>query len=404
LTDSIKAVSFASLDPPIKKTLTFLTILWLVSVTLLFTATDIVSGSGLFLVFLRARAVFTLLFTILLVYLYRRYSPSVIDLIRCTALPAVILGLTASMRILGPLAGLIVALFALRKKGRDALAGLAIYALIALITMYLTWPYLWPDPIGRFAESIRVMSEFPWGGTVLFNGIKYVPTDLPYSYLPVLFGLQLTEPVWVLFLCGIVLVLIKFKEERDLLLLVAIWFFLPVTAFIIMRPAMYDNFRQVLFILPPVFIMAGVVFEKIKLPVFQLTLIALVTLPGIVDGVRLHPYEYIYYNHFTGGVQGAQGKFELDYWSISYREAAEYMNASIPEKANIWVEEPAKLFAMFARSDFRIFSPASSKPARRYDYVVTNTRDDLDQTSFPDAKLVYEISRDGARLTVIKKP
>ena len=30
-------------------------------------------------------------------------------------------------------------------------------------------------------------------------------------------------------------------------------------------------------------------------------------LPGIVDGIRLHPYEYIYYNRFIGGVDGAQG-------------------------------------------------------------------------------------------------
>src|SRR5258708_31195620 len=35
----------------------------------------------------------------------------------------------------------------------------------------------------------------------------------------------------------------------------------------------------------------------------------------------LHPNEYVYYNGFVGGVEGAQGLFKLDYWANSYAEA-----------------------------------------------------------------------------------
>ena len=49
-----------------------------------------------------------------------------------------------SIRILGPLAGLLVALYAFRKHGKQALPTLIIYAGFALAAMYATWPYLWP--------------------------------------------------------------------------------------------------------------------------------------------------------------------------------------------------------------------------------------------------------------------
>ena len=35
----------------------------------------------------------------------------------------------------------------------------------------------------------------------------------------------------------------------------------------------------------------------------------------------LHPDQYVYYNAFVGGVDGAQRKFKLDYWANSYAEA-----------------------------------------------------------------------------------
>ena len=47
----------------------------------------------------------------------------------------------------------------------------------------------------------------------------------------------------------------------------------------------------------------------------------------------LHPDQYVYYNAFVGGVDGAQRKFKLDYWANSYAEAvhglADYLRAAI---------------------------------------------------------------------------
>src|SRR5690606_12686285 len=41
---------------------------------------------------------------------------------------------------------------------------------ISGIVLYLTWPYLWADPVNRFLESYEIMSQFPWDGTTRFLG------------------------------------------------------------------------------------------------------------------------------------------------------------------------------------------------------------------------------------------
>jgi hypothetical protein len=284
--------------------------------------------------------------------------------------------------------------------GKQAILPLGIYGMIAIISMYLTWPYVWIDPIEHFIESIKVMSQYPWNGQVLFNGVEYASTELPYSYLPVLFGIQLSEPVWILFFLGIAILLIK-KENKELLLYSAIWFVLPLIFFIASRSPLYDNFRQIFFIIPPVFFLAGVLIEKIKNTRSQIGLMILFLLPGIISTIRLYPYEYTYYNSWAGDVFR---KYELDYWGTSYREAANYLNEIAPQDAKIWVDGPSHIFALYARSDINIYSDYEAERAETYDYVISTTRYNLDQTSYPDAKIIHEIQRYTGILAVIKQP
>ncbi len=225
-------------------------------------------------------------------------------------LPAsIILGLAVSIRIFGIWAGILVAGYALWKSGMRIWLVITVYALMAIIAMYLTWPYLWPNPIGHFLETVQVMARHPWPGNVLFNGKTYPANDLPASYVPTFLAIQLTEPVWLLFFIGVGAAVFgairKRAENGELLALSAVWFLLPLLTFVILRPTLYDNFRQTFFIVPPIFFMTGLAFEQIRKPILQGTLIALVLLPGLIASARLHPYEYVYYNQFVGGAEGS---------------------------------------------------------------------------------------------------
>ena len=118
----------------------------------------------------------------------------------------------------------------------------------------------------------------------------------------------------------------------------------------------------------------------------------------------LHPYEYIYYNGLVGGVQGAFRRYELDYWGTSYREAAGYLGAVAPANATVWVEGPTHLLQLYARPDLKIYSTYEAARLDQYDYVVALSRFNLDLSSYPEAPIIHIIQRDGATLTVIKKP
>jgi hypothetical protein len=440
LFDNPQPLSLNGLAPRSRRILLVLTALWLVSVFVLFLGVDLVhawidsavraAAAGqpnliariasdldkvepdvytqrYFTLFIQARLIYFLLSTLILVYLYHHLAPTTLHSLISILLPAIFLGLATSIRLLGPLAGLLITIYALRGNGKNAILTLAVYASFALAAMYVSWPYLWPDPIGRFVESLRVMSQYPWPGQVLFNGVQYQSTGIPVSYLPVLLGIQLTEPVWVLFIAGLTVAIAGFVKRReyvDLLALTLVWFVLPLTGFIVSRSPLYDNFRQIFFILPPVFLMAGVVFEKIKRPAMQMALIVLIVLPGIIGIIRLHPYEYVYYNTFVSGELGAFRRFELDYWGTSYREAADWLNKTAPPDANVWVDGPAHLLDMYLREDLDLYSTYEAERAEQYDYAVSTTRYDLDLTSFPDAKIAYKIERSNALLAVIKQP
>ena len=361
----------------------------------------------LFIFLLRLRGIYAFFSTI---FIYRMISRSFQTGLRLLGVPMLfagfVLGFITSMRIAGPLAGILVVTYILGRAGRKVLIPILIYGFVAVISMYITWPYLWGDPVGRILESLQVMSAFPRTQQVLFNGTQYAANALPKSYLATLFAIQLTEPVWVLFFVGVAVAIIGYIKKREyggILFLLSGWFILPTIIFSIGGFSFYDNFRQILFILPPVFLMAAVVFSKIKQPKWRVILIALVILPGIVDGIRLHPYEYIYYNRFVGGVNNVQRRFELDYWATSYREAAEYVNSIAQPNSYVWVEGPAHIFNTFARDDLKVLDAFDPELKDQAYYFVALSRYNLDLIIAPDAETIYTVSRDGAPLTVVKK-
>jgi hypothetical protein len=432
--DSLESNPPINLPPRSKRTLALLTPLWLVSVFGLFIFTQAIhtyigtlvasaqaGNTNLFsliaknisevsaetytqryfILFLQLRAYYSLLITLILLAAWYRLNPQLPITLFTVALPAIVLGFSTSTRILGPFAGVIVTHYALRTKGKQIIPALTMYAIVALMAAYISWPYLWMNPIPRFFESLREMSLYPWLGGVVFNGTLYQSANLPISYLPTLLAIQLTEPAWLLSIAGWVAAVMDKSKKRTLVEVSLLWFVIPLFAFIVLRIALYDNFRQILFILPPIFLMAGVAFEAIKNVKWQAALIALSLLPGVLGIVSLHPYEYIYYNQFVGGVNS---RFETDYWATSYREAAEYVNSAAAPNANIWVEGPAQLFSLFAREDLKIYSTGETERAESYEYVVTIARYGFENSVYPGAKIVHEIKRNGVVLTVIKKP
>ncbi len=65
-----------------------------------------------------------------------------------------LLGLCTSVRVLGPAAGLLVAIYFLLRVGRKALYPLAAYLVVGMVVSYLTWPYLWAAPLRQVSRKL----------------------------------------------------------------------------------------------------------------------------------------------------------------------------------------------------------------------------------------------------------
>jgi|NGEPerStandDraft_6_1074524.scaffolds.fasta_scaffold02221_3 hypothetical protein len=320
-----------------------------------------------------------------------------------------VLGFTISIRILGPLAGGIVMLYAFYKSWRKALILLIPYSLVSLLIMYLTWPYLWGHPVSHFIESFTLMASFPWNYSVLFRGALIPAANLPKYFIPYMMSIQLTEVIPPLFILGLLLsIWHAFRsDQKELLVLILIWFFLPLGGVIAYGSTVYDNFRQFLFLLPPVFLAAGIVLEalftRVKGNVFRLLILSVLVIPGIFADIQLHPYQYIYYNSYVDGVRGAFRNYELDYWETSYRQAAQYVNQTAPLNEGGIILGQTRTFQDYARSDLRLNLLSNIKPSSHDDFLVINTRLNEDLSLCQSINPVMTVSIEGVILAEVKE-
>ncbi len=365
--------------------------------------------------------------------------------LRSVIVAAFFLGIATSIRVLAPLVGILATTYfvvgrignsperntiPLHKKSLWIL----LYAALAILFMLAFWPYLWESPLQNFFQVFLFMSENPTGLQVLFNGEVYRAYELPRRYLPVLLAITLTEPVWPLFLLGIISSTLSaftslrvklFRRQLPVtnyqspttdywLLLTA--FLLPFAYVILRQPPMYDGFRHFLFILPTVFVTCGLGFEMIfkwieKVPGLarlQIWLragtIFITLLPGLLGAARLHPYEYAYYNSFVGGTGGAFRVYETDYWLTCYKEAVEQFNGYAPRPANLYVHREAYIAANYASEGITVRETRGNLNAIvSGDYILINSRTNEDRKTFHDAPIVSEVGRDGATFCIIRK-
>jgi hypothetical protein len=329
-------------------------------------------------------------------------------------LAGICLGLTTSIRILGPYAGAIVVSYALYKSPRRTPGILPAYFITAALICFLTWPFLWSAPLPRFLQSIDVASAYPWQGNVLFEGQLLTARDLPMRYLPKMISIQFTEAAIILIMAGLILATWKLFKDRLAVpfALLTVWFLIPFAAIILNRSVVYDGFRQILFLIPALFLCTGFAFEwifaRIENSALRVLTLVLICASGLYSIVTLHPYQYIYYNSLVGGVQGAYQNYELDYWATSYREAALFVNENARPEAHVVVFGPLEVYLPYSRRDIKVNSPkvASQMKARDnilFDYAVIFNRRNTAQSSCGEAETMKTVERAGALLVAVKE-
>jgi 4-amino-4-deoxy-L-arabinose transferase-like glycosyltransferase len=221
-------------------------------------------------------------------------------------------------------------------------AGVLAYAIMALV-----WPWSVIDPLNPF-HAVAYFSHFfeqPWHE--LFAGELITVTEMPRSYVPTLFALQLPEIFLALALAGGAATLVAAcrrdiaANRRAVLLLAWLAAALPIVVTVLAQPAMYNGIRHFVFVLPPLAVLGGLAsgwliaaLRRHSQPLAAAAGIALlggVALP-VIDMAALHPYEYTFFNRLAGGVAGARGRYMLDYWGLSFKQASQGLAAALAQR------------------------------------------------------------------------
>ncbi|MCK1361594.1 glycosyltransferase family 39 protein [Bradyrhizobium sp. 199] len=274
-------------------------------------------------------------------------------------------GLSLGCRILGGLA-LVYAVFGfmplfleeLRSEGlRESVRRFAHVAFVLLpglafgyLVMGLIWPWSIMEPGNPF-EALTYFSHFfekPW--KEMFDGAIVSVPDMPWSYLPTLFALQLPEVMLVL-MAGAVVSTFAMLPRREvparrktILLMLTLAATLPLAIAMVKRPALYNGIRHFVFVIPPMAVLGGVAFgwamERLRAnhrtwqPVVLATFCFGLAL-SLAEMIRLHPYQYTHFNHIAGTVRGADDRFMLDYWGLALKQASDELREQIVERQEV---------------------------------------------------------------------
>ncbi|HEY7844963.1 MAG TPA: glycosyltransferase family 39 protein [Bradyrhizobium sp.] len=240
---------------------------------------------------------------------------------------------------------------------REALHRFAhvVYVLLpGLVLGYLIMGLIWPWSIIHFDNPFRALTYFshffekPW--KEMFDGALVSVPDMPWSYLPTLFALQLPEVLLALLITGVggTLLVLPRKDvaarRKTILLMVMLAATLPIAIAMVKRPALYNGIRHFVFVIPPMAVLAGLSFAWIMnwlgdnrrswQPAVLAVFIFGLLLP-LGEMIRLHPYQYTHFNHIAGTVRAADDRFMLDYWGLALKQASDGLREQLDERQEV---------------------------------------------------------------------
>ena len=274
-------------------------------------------------------------------------------------------GLSIGCRILGGLALIYAAVGFLplfinefRKQGaREAIHRFAhvVYVLLpglafGYLLMGLMWPWSILEP-GNPLQALTYFSHFfekPW--KEMFDGALVSVPDMPWSYLPTLFALQLPEVLLALLAVAVTGTFMSLSRRdvparrKTIFLMLTLAAMLPLLIAMVKRPALYNGIRHFIFVIPPMAVLAGVAFAKLMGSLREsrrawqpvaLAVFAFGLLLPLGEMVRLHPYQYTHFNHIAGTVRSADNLFMLDYWGLALKQASDGLRDELDERQEV---------------------------------------------------------------------
>lgn len=309
------------------------------------------------------------------------------------------------------------------KQALKLIGVLGAVSLAGYVLGLLWWPYALQAPFSNPLKALDLMSDFSIAMRQIFDGKSLLSDNMPPYYH--LKYILISTPLAVL--AGVVLFLVFFRQAyrrlRTLAIIILIFSFsFPILYIMWTGANVYGGWRHVIFTYPFLVMISVIGFESLvaRFPRRGVKIAAgvavafLLVLP-LRHIIRSHPYEYVYFNELIGGTANAYGKYEMDYYHNSTREASEWVIRNA-ERSGLETGDKIKVAAFHLASvqyyfrnhpdDFEVvFARWYERGNVDWDYAIFTvtgiTPERLSGPHFPPANTVHTIDVDGKPVAVI---
>jgi hypothetical protein len=305
---------------------------------------------------------------------------------------------------------------------------LAAAFLLAYVIMIATWPWATLAPLNPL-RAIFEFTDFHYKIQTVLDGRVYYMSDVPRSYVPTYIAIKLT--LVLLVGAGLSLVLGVLPQRaaqtanarppanntwrRDTALIAFAAFF-PLICDVIMRGPAFSGMRHFLFTVPPIAVLAGLGIDGmlsrlwVRGPLAAAFGLALVLLDlgwNATTLYRLHPDEYLFFNPLVGGLAGATGRYDTDYWVNIMPEAVGDLEHFLDRTEGPFGKSGPRRHYLVAvcgeqlpfekEADARL---AWTRDLRHAEFFIAPTHMNCDRAL--DGKIVASIERMGVVIGVVK--
>ena len=250
-----------------------------------------------------------------------------------------------------------------------------VFIFFTLVLFYILSPSYWHNPL-EVINGIKVMSQHEQTACTITLGECMKAQNLPATYLPIWFFFKL--PLLILF--GFIYFIYRekkiFSSTKNILIVTPLLIscFSIIFLLIFFNVNLYDEIRQVMFLIPIFFIISMsalfILPNKLSFVLLYLFIIFL-----FYQNIKIFPYNYIWLNNLSI-FTGINNKFELDYWGISSKKIANFINKENFDEKICIISNRVNGIKDFVENKKRCFLPFSKlhQKNERPFYVVLTER------------------------------
>lgn len=224
------------------------------------------------------------------------------------------------------------------KDGMQLIRKLFIFLIATSIAAYilgiLFWPFGLEAPMSNPLKALTMMTNFGSSIKQTFEGVQIWSDQVPWYYSSKYILISVPIVVIIGFITSFIYLLIK-KQQKinlflELILLFAIIF--PLFYIVYKHSNVFGGWRHVMFVYPPLVSLSAVGFgilhrhiKNKKAVYFFFLILALLFINPVKHIIKNYPYQYVYFNELVGGVKGAYGQYETDYYYNSLKASSEWL-------------------------------------------------------------------------------